>query len=424
MKVASRVALIRKLAGTTWGADAATLRISVLALVFSTAEYCAPVWCRSSHTHLLDSELNRAMHIITGCLKNTPTPMLYVLANVAPPSIRRDALVLKSAWKALADPASLLHAVIAVPAMSYRQLQPPTRKSARLNLAPVLVVEQRLTSRKPFQWAAQTLLANSGEVFPVSANQRKTLADIFVLDSWKRSWHESCAWRDYFPTPSLDPLKGTMCRTAWSRFNRLLSGRTRLAADMLSRVVVSVSSFRSWDGLETYFSSVSVSSRSRGIVWWSWSRSRLGLKTKCLGLVSGLVPEGLVYKRIFWSFLKIYNSFIFIDTCFVSCLFKRRTTQSTMWHNINNDNYCSQLITLSSKIEKISPESYRLPHIELTLRIWDVSLSPVILVKLSFFKCATSMCTRKSCGYPCRRCQPYETPHVLVYTWSAESDLQ
>ena len=41
MKVASRVALIRKLAGTTWGADAATLRVSVLALVFSTAEYCA-----------------------------------------------------------------------------------------------------------------------------------------------------------------------------------------------------------------------------------------------------------------------------------------------------------------------------------------------------------------------------------------------
>ena len=134
MKVASRVALIRKLAGTTWGADAATLRISVLALVFSTAEYCASVWCRSSHTHLLDFELNHAMHIITGCLKNTPTPMLYVLANVAPPSIRRDALVLKSAWKALADPASLLHAVIAVPAKSYRQLQASNQKISQTKL--------------------------------------------------------------------------------------------------------------------------------------------------------------------------------------------------------------------------------------------------------------------------------------------------
>ena len=113
---------------------------------------------------------------------------------------------MKSAWKALADPASLLHAVIAVPARSYRQLQPPRRKSARLNLAPVLVVEQRLASRKLFQ----ALFANSGEVCPVSANQRKTLADIFVLGSWKLSWRESCAWRDYFPTPNRDPLKGTM----------------------------------------------------------------------------------------------------------------------------------------------------------------------------------------------------------------------
>ena len=66
----------------------------------------------------------------------------------------------------------------------------------------------------------------------MSANQRKTMADIFVLDSWKRSWREDYAWREYFPTPNLDPLKGTMSRTAWSRFNRLLSGRTRLAADM------------------------------------------------------------------------------------------------------------------------------------------------------------------------------------------------
>ena len=134
MKVASRVALIRKLAGTTWGADAATLRISVLSLVFSTAEYRTPMWCRSSYTQMLDSELNHAMHIITGCLKNTPTPILYFLANMALPSIRRDVLVLKFAWKALADSLSLLHNVIAKPAKSYRQLQPQTRKSARLNL--------------------------------------------------------------------------------------------------------------------------------------------------------------------------------------------------------------------------------------------------------------------------------------------------
>ncbi|KAJ4921787.1 hypothetical protein JOQ06_026208 [Pogonophryne albipinna] len=48
-KVTSRVALIRRLAGTTWGDSAKTLRISTQALVFSVAEYCAPVWSRSPH---------------------------------------------------------------------------------------------------------------------------------------------------------------------------------------------------------------------------------------------------------------------------------------------------------------------------------------------------------------------------------------
>ncbi|KAJ3582743.1 hypothetical protein NHX12_000285, partial [Muraenolepis orangiensis] len=48
-KVTSRVALIRRLAGTTWGASAKTLRISTQALVFSAAEYCVPVWSRSPH---------------------------------------------------------------------------------------------------------------------------------------------------------------------------------------------------------------------------------------------------------------------------------------------------------------------------------------------------------------------------------------
>ena len=146
--------------------------------MFSTAEYCAPVWCRSFHTHLLDSELVRAMHIITGCLKTRRLPC-YMFSQMWHP----NQYVMKSAWEALAGPSSLLHAVIAVPAKSNRQLQPLTRKSARLNLAPVLVVEQRLTSRKPFQRAAQTLLANSGEVCLVSARQSKTLAGIFVLDS-------------------------------------------------------------------------------------------------------------------------------------------------------------------------------------------------------------------------------------------------
>jgi len=43
--------LLMKLAGSTWGASANALRSSALALCYSAAEYCAPVWSRSA-SHL------------------------------------------------------------------------------------------------------------------------------------------------------------------------------------------------------------------------------------------------------------------------------------------------------------------------------------------------------------------------------------
>ena len=65
--------LSTRVAGSGWGAGAQTLRISALSLVYSEAEYCAPVWCHSTHTRLIDSTLNDALRIVTGCLRTTPT---------------------------------------------------------------------------------------------------------------------------------------------------------------------------------------------------------------------------------------------------------------------------------------------------------------------------------------------------------------
>ena len=42
-KLSSRVTLLRRLVGSGWGAGAKTLRIATLSLVYSAAEYCAPV---------------------------------------------------------------------------------------------------------------------------------------------------------------------------------------------------------------------------------------------------------------------------------------------------------------------------------------------------------------------------------------------
>ena len=49
-KLFSRVTLLRRLVGSGWGAGAKTLRIATLSLIYSTAEYCAPVWCQCSHS--------------------------------------------------------------------------------------------------------------------------------------------------------------------------------------------------------------------------------------------------------------------------------------------------------------------------------------------------------------------------------------
>ena len=91
-KITTRNNLLQKLTGTSWGASAHTLRSSAMALCWSVAEYCAPVWSRSSHTGLIDTRLNDSMRIITGSLRPTPLAWLPVLANIPPPTIRREAL--------------------------------------------------------------------------------------------------------------------------------------------------------------------------------------------------------------------------------------------------------------------------------------------------------------------------------------------
>ena len=64
-KLSTQVAVLRRLAGSGWGASAKILRISTLSMVYSTAEYYAPVWCCSTHTRLIDSILNDALSIVT-----------------------------------------------------------------------------------------------------------------------------------------------------------------------------------------------------------------------------------------------------------------------------------------------------------------------------------------------------------------------
>ena len=83
------MALVRKLSGTNLGTSFDTSRTSTTALVFAPAEYCAPVWCQSTHTKTLDVSLNEAMRIVSGCIRPTPLNFLPPLSRIQPPSCRR-----------------------------------------------------------------------------------------------------------------------------------------------------------------------------------------------------------------------------------------------------------------------------------------------------------------------------------------------
>ena len=94
-KVNKRVHLLKRLAGTTWGACSTLLRQAVLALCYSPAEYCAPAFARCAYTSTLDTGLNKALRVVTGSLKSTPTQWLPVMAAIQPPHIRRETMTQK-----------------------------------------------------------------------------------------------------------------------------------------------------------------------------------------------------------------------------------------------------------------------------------------------------------------------------------------
>ena len=138
-KLFSRVTLLRRLVGSVWSAGAKTLRIATLSLVYSTADYCAPAWCRSTHTRLIDNVLNDILSIVTGCLRLTPTDHLPILSGIQPAEFRRLGATFPLAYRGSLDPDFILH----IPLCGYSD----TRQA-------------RLRSRLPFVPAARNLLDN------------------------------------------------------------------------------------------------------------------------------------------------------------------------------------------------------------------------------------------------------------------------
>ena len=166
-RLTSRVALLRRLAGSDWGAGATILRTATLALVHSTAEYCAPVWCRSAHTRLTDPVMNDALRTATGCLRPTPADNLPTLAGIQPAELRSNGATLSLARRAT-EPGHSLHSAVTC----------PPRANAR-----------RLRSKHPFVPAAQTLISSS--------DNNNIRAALWADYHWNAEWLSTARLRTF-----------------------------------------------------------------------------------------------------------------------------------------------------------------------------------------------------------------------------------
>ena len=111
-KLPWRVTLLRRLVSSGRGAGAKTLRTAALSLVYSTVEYCAPVWCRRAHTRLIDSVLNDALPIVTECLRPTPTDHLPILSGIQSAELRRLGATLSLAYRGSLDTDHILYGLL------------------------------------------------------------------------------------------------------------------------------------------------------------------------------------------------------------------------------------------------------------------------------------------------------------------------
>ena len=195
-KLSSHVTLLRRLGMGCWTAGAKTLRIATLSLVHSTTEYCAPVWCRSAHTRLIDSVLNDALRIVTGCLRPTPTDHRPVLSGIQPAELRRLGATLSLAYRGSLDPDHILYGIL----------------SGSSDTGQV-----RLRSRRPFMPAARNRLDNLAR-FGIRASE-------WINHKWNAEYCESAfRLRAFVPRTGSRPVGMGLSRAAWVKLNRLRTG--------------------------------------------------------------------------------------------------------------------------------------------------------------------------------------------------------
>ena len=175
-----------------------------VSLVYSTAEYCTPVWCCSAHTRLIDSVLSDVLRIVTGCLRPTPTDHLPVLSGIQPAELRRMGATLFLDHRGSLDPDHILYGLLSG-SSDTRQV--------------------RLRSRRPFVPAAQNLLDNLVRL-GIRASE-------WTNHKWKTEyWENALRLRVFVPETGARPVGMGLPRAAWVKLNRLRTGVGRFYSSM------------------------------------------------------------------------------------------------------------------------------------------------------------------------------------------------
>ena len=180
------------------------LRESTYHLGHSTAECCAPVWCRSAHTRLIDNVLKDALRIVTGCLRPTPTDYLPVLSGIQPAELRQMRATLSLAYRGSLDPDHILYGLLS--GSSYTR-------------------QVRLRSRRPFVPAVWNLSDNLARL-GIRASE-------WTNHKWNAEYCENVSrLRAFVPGTGARPVGMGLPRAAWVKLNRLRTGVGRFHSSM------------------------------------------------------------------------------------------------------------------------------------------------------------------------------------------------
>ena len=180
------------------------MRTAALSLIYSTAEYCTPAWCRSAHTRLIDSALNGALRIVTGCLRPTPTDNLPILSGIQPAELRRQGATFSLANRSSLDPGHILHGQL-------------TESQA--------ASKEGLKSRYSFAPAARKLFHNLSELGIRAAQWTNLTLDTEYSKSMS-------ALGVYISRVNKRAIGMSLTRTAWVKLKRLRIGVGRFGSCM------------------------------------------------------------------------------------------------------------------------------------------------------------------------------------------------